>query len=135
MSSVRVVDIGGGITSENFADVAERRIKEGRPEEGSKGKFFDGLTTSKLRSIYAMIVNVQSRMDGPDAFEVIKPDLQYLKVRMAYEAGRERSVKVFLDKTGLMDAIGRVKDCEEFTLFCRYAESLVAYFKYYGGRD
>lgn len=54
---------------------------------------------------------------------------------MAYEAGREDAVKGFLEATGLMKAIDELHSYEQFLLFCRYAESLVAYFKFYGGKD
>jgi CRISPR-associated protein Csm2 len=54
---------------------------------------------------------------------------------MAYEAGREQVVKEFLNKTYLMIAVDTIKNYEQFLLYCRYAESLVAYFKFYGGED
>ena len=54
---------------------------------------------------------------------------------MAYEAGRESAVKSFFEKAHLMGMLDSVLTYDQFLLYCRYAESLVAYFKYYGGKD
>lgn len=98
-------------------------------------KGFKNLTTSKIRSIYALIMNLYTRIDGEESFQKHRSDIQYLKVRMAYEAGREDSVKSFLDETSLGKAVDKIRDYDTFVLYCRYAESLVAYFKFFGGRD
>lgn len=117
-----------------FARFAEGKMsKEGKG--GVRELAFHSLTTSKLRNIYGLIMNLYTKMDSPLDFEKSKGELQYLKVKMAYEAGREQAVKEFLSKTHLMTAISYIKTYEQFLLYCRYAESLVAYFKYYGGRD
>ena len=64
-------------------------------------------------------------------------DLQYIKVKMAYESGRERNrdVKEFISQTFLMVLLDQIETYEQFVLYCRYAESLVAYFKFYGGKE
>lgn len=118
----------GNLNGTNYADVAQRIMSQ-REER------FPGLTTTKLRKIYGLIANIYTRIDSPDSFEANRSDLQYLKAKMAYEAGREKPVKAFLDATGLMGLISVVKTYDQFVLYCRYAESLVAYFKFYGGRD
>lgn len=113
----------------NYACRAEKIMNE-YCNEG-----FKNLTTSKIRGIYSLITNLYTRIDGEESFQKHRSDIQYLKVRMAYEAGRENSVKFFLDKTSLGKAVDDIKDYDTFLLYCRYAESLVAYFKFYGGRD
>ena len=119
---------GAEINERNYADYAERAIRENRLATGR-------LTTTALRRVYGYIINVNTQIDCESDFESHCSDVQYLKVRMAYESGRERSMKEFLEKTDLMRAVNAVKDYPQFQLFCRYAESLVAYFKFYGGRD
>lgn len=118
------------LTSENYANTAERLMK-GYLEKAEGQK----LTTSKLRGIYAMVMNVYTKANSPQEYQACKSDIQYLRVRMAYEAGREPAVKYFLLKTNLMDVLGKVETYEQFMLYCRYAESLVAYFKFFGGKD
>ena len=118
------------LTSENYANTAERLMK-GYLEKAEGQK----LTTSKLRGIYAMVMNVYTKANSPQEYQACKSDIQYLRVRMAYEAGREPAVRSFLLKTRLMDVLGKVETYDQFMLYCRYAESLVAYFKFFGGKD
>jgi CRISPR-associated protein Csm2 len=121
------------LTTENYASCAEKVM-----EELSKRQF-NKLTTTKLRGMYSLITNVSVRVTNQEEFERATADIQYLKVRMAYEAGREKErekpVKTFLDATHLMAYVDAIKSYEQFQLYCRYAEALVAYFKYFGGKD
>lgn len=116
------------LDEDNYADVANQ-IMEGRERR------FPKLTTSKLRGIYGYIMNVYTRADTPEEFEKCRSEIQYLKVRMAYESGRDKDVKEFIQVSYLLKALDNVKTYDQFRLYCRYAESLVAYFKFYGGRD
>lgn len=127
------------ISEENYAVFAERTMKDLKDLKDAPARrgstSFGGLTTTKLRGIYGLVMNVYTKINTPDDFEEHKSDLQYLRVKMAYEAGREDAVKTFLAKTRLMDLAADVGDYDQFKLYCRYAESLVAYFKFYGGKD
>ena len=116
------------VTSTNYASMAEDLMRSYAPESGK-------LTTTKLRGIYALIMNVSAKINVPEDYEPHRPDIQYLKVRMAYEAGRESSVKTFLQKTHLMDLVDAVNGFDQFKLYCRYAEALVAYFRFFGGKE
>lgn len=116
----------------NYADKAKGCVEKSKD---NYGKLFGGLTTTKLRSIYGLIMNVYTKINEPSDFMKYRSDIQYLQVKMAYESGREQTVAKFIDKTHLMDAVSRIKTYEQFLLYCRYAESLVAYFKFYGGKD
>lgn len=129
---VELAPVGNGemLNSENYAIIAE-----GIMRQTQDGRIFKNLTTSKLRRMYSFIMNLYTQINVPEDFFEHLGDLQYLKVRMAYEAGRERSVKEFLESTQLMSSIDSIKTYSQFMLYCRYAESLVAYFKFYGGRD
>lgn len=134
------IQIKGGreLTSQNFASLAEERMTVAAGDGKRDLAFKTGgrnLSTSKLRSIYALIMNIYTKVDKPQDYEDHKTDLQYLKVKMAYEAGREDAVKQFLEKTSLMALIDGINDYNQFILYCRYAESLVAYFKFYGGKE
>lgn len=123
---------GTTLDETNYASCAEKIVKKARDDHGH---LFGGLTTTKLRSIYGLIMNVYTKINESSDFERHRSDIQYLRVKMAYEAGRERAVKRFIDDTYLMEAVKRIGTYEQFLLYCRYAESLVAYFKFYGGKD
>lgn len=124
------------IDKTDYADTAEKLMKRLSKETGGKdSKPFNGLTTTKLRRIYGYIMNIYTKINERSDFEAHLGDIQYLKVRMAYESGREESVKGFLKETHLMTLVDQVGSYDEFMLYCRYAESLVAYFKFFGGKD
>lgn len=121
------------LTSENYARIAEQIVRANK-EKGREG-WFEGLSTTKIRNMYSLVMNVYTRITDKESFEANKGDLQYIKVKMAYESGREKVVKNFIQGTGLMSAIDNISTYDQFLLYCRYAESLVAYFKFYGGEE
>lgn len=122
------------IDEASYADLAEKIMATAFTGNGH-GKPFGGLTTSKIRDIYALIMNIYTKINEPGDFETYKNEMQYLRVKMAYEVGRDSAVKEFLEKTHLMETVRHIVMYEQFLLYCRYAESLVAYFKFYGGKD
>lgn len=93
------------------------------------------ITTNQIRNVLSLINELyeMARMnDEPVLDENIRSHVQYVKMRLVYEAGRSRDVKDMLEKSGLLgclDSIGSSKD--ELVLVCRYTEALVAYHKYY----
>ena len=53
-------------------------------------------------------------------------------MKLVYAAARDNTVKDLMNKSGLLDelkAVGNSRD--QLILVCRYAESLVAFHKYY----
>lgn len=125
------------ISGENYAQVAELIVRTAKAK--GRDSWFERLSMSKLRGIYGLITNVYTRVNKPEDLEGNMGDLQYIKVKMAYEAGRDKTVKDFVGSastgTALMNALDNVKTYDQFILYCRYAESLVAYFKFYGGKE
>lgn len=119
---------GDTLSEEDYAAVAEKRMKE-LVDEDKK------LTTTKLRNIYSLIMYIYGRAGTEKEYSQRRHDIQYLKVRMAYKAGRDDSVERFLTRTYLMKYVDAVTCFEQFMLYCRYAEALVAYFKFFGGKD
>lgn len=97
------------------------------------------ITTTKIRSILCMLSELQKRdiknLDQQLSKE-FQSDLQYYKMRCVYEAGRGEDVKYFMEQSkliGLIDWIGASRN--NFQLYCHYVEALVAFHKYYGGKD
>lgn len=71
--------------------------------------------------------------------ETLTPELagriQYLKVRMIYEAGRDESVNEFLRRSQLIDHVDKVGTSrKDYLLITRYMEALVA-FRTFRGDD
>lgn len=97
------------------------------------------LTTTKIRnllsllnSIYQMISDEQKESLSDD----VKGKIQYFKMRCAYEAGRDDAVLDFVKKSNVMKYIDNIKNSKsEFVLFYHYVEALVAYHRFYGGKN
>jgi len=124
------------LTEENYVGIAEQAIKELCSEKDQKGRLVGPVTTSKIRNLLAMtsdIYNdvVNSQSDKLNA-EIIGR-INYMKIRFIYEAGREPKVKKLVDKAKILEQIKGSRD--QYILFSRYMEALVAYRKFYGGRD
>ena len=90
--------------------------------------------------IYNDVVN---SMDETLSAEV-KGRINYLKIRMIYEAGREtgndpvrdHKVRNFLEYTDLIRHLDDINGSRrQYILFNRYMEALVAYRKFYGKKD
>ena len=94
----------------------------------------DGMHTilSLVTELYNDIIHEPSNKLGEEYVERI----QYLRLRIAYEAGRDKQVAEFVRKSNLLGYVKQIKDNKKlFLLFTKYVEALVAYHKYYGGRD
>lgn len=122
------------LTKENYVDEAEKVMKK-LSDEGGKRR----LTTSKIRNLLGMISDIyndvrhvtEEKLDS----EMVSR-IQYLKMHIAYEAGREDTVKHFVEEADLFNVINNIgRSREKLILFCHYMEALVAYHRYYGGRD
>lgn len=81
----------GVITDLNFAKIAEAIIAPLDKASGKRAFVFSGLSMSKLRGIYSLITNIHARVITPEDLNACMSDLQYIKVKMAYESGRERN--------------------------------------------
>ena len=125
------------LTKTNFADQAEKVIQS--MIEDKKGNSRIRLTTSKIRNLLAMtnvLYNHARQKKNEVLDEDLLRDIQYLKMRFAYESGREPDVKAFVEKAEIMQHINRIgKSREKLLLFCNYIESLVAYHRFFGGKD
>lgn len=63
-------------------------------------------------------------------------EIKYLKIKIAYQAGREKAVKDFVQKAKLNEKIDAIGDSlDHYKKFAKYIEALVAYHKFYGGKD
>ncbi len=123
------------LQTDNYVEQAEKVMR--KLQEAGNGKF--KLTTSKIRNILAMVselYNDTQRLRAETLSEDLVGRVQYLKMRVAYEAGRDGIVMDFVKKAELLEEIGRIgRKKEQLLLFCHYMEALVAYHKFLGGRD
>ncbi|MDY4062062.1 MAG: type III-A CRISPR-associated protein Csm2, partial [Candidatus Limiplasma sp.] len=91
------------------------------------------------------VYNVESLRTEPELSAESKLKLMRLRVRMVYDAGRERDVKDFVEQAKLLEYLKGVGNSREAMIqfahyeamiqFAHYVEALVAYHRYLGGRD
>lgn len=126
------------LTKINFADQADKVIQS-MIEIDKRGNKYIRLTTSKIRNLLAMtnvLYNHARQKKNEVLDENLLHEIQYLKMRFAYESGREKDVEIFVKKAEIMQHINAIgQSREQLLLFCNYMESLVAYHRYHGGKD
>lgn len=136
---------------ENIVAEAERIMKS-LAYKDKNGNYRIDLTTSQIRKFLTAVNRTANKVEiyrsqNPQAKslpEDMVGEIQYLQVQLVYQAGREngkrgtKPVTEFIDKDHA-NLIARIKaignSFEKFEEFCRYVEALVAYHKFYGGKD
>lgn len=128
-----------GLNNQNYVDEAEKAILELKNMKDRNNRTLPMVTTSKLRNLLSMtsdIYNAVLNQTEDRLSEEICSRIEYLRVRFLYEAGREPSVRNMVEKAGILEALKDIKGSKEnYILFSRYMEALVAFHKYYGGRE
>ena len=114
-----------------------------RMKENGGGKLV--ITKSQIRKFLAAVNALTNKVDVYRAQHVeaaaLSPALasavKYLKVQLAYQAGREpKKVQPFVETARLKERIDGIgTDLRAYEDFAHYMEALVAYHKFYGGRD
>ena len=140
------------ITEENYLDNAERVIQ--KIVQNPK----DMVTTSQIRNILSNvsdIYNVVQRMHRTgDLAQEVRSKIRELIMHCYYSAGREKNVKIFFLRSSLfinLKGILEISTVEgkkemplevqnlgekgRFLLVHKYLESLVAFHRFYGGKD
>ena len=137
---------------DNYVDRADKVMRV-LSEEAQKSYGSKMVTTSQIRKFLTAVNRVNGKIDQfkngnkSSASGRIPEDIQmetkFLKVKLAYQIGRADSgryranpVKEFADKSGLIGEIDKIGDSlERYENFARYVEALVAFHKFYGGKD
>lgn len=137
---------------DNYVDRADK-VMRALSEEAQKSYGSKMVTTSQIRKFLTAVNRVNGKIDQfkngnkSSASGRIPEDLQmeikFLKVKLAYQIGRADSgrnranpVKEFADKSGLIGEIDKIGDSlERYENFAHYVEALVAFHKFYGGKD
>ncbi|SEG00748.1 CRISPR-associated protein, Csm2 family [Eubacterium ruminantium] len=126
------------INETNYVDVAEKTINRLKEKKDNKGKPVGLVTTSKIRNILAMgaeIYNDVLLAKDETLDNELKGRIDYLRIRTLYEAGRDSAVKSFVIEARVPDIIKEIKTKQDYILFYRYMESLVAFHRFFGGKD
>lgn len=128
------------INDNNCVDKAENVIKN--LVKGARKNFKgepDIVTTSKIRNLLAMNADIYNQVltkSSEKLDDEICGRIENLRVRFMYECGREPKVKEFVQQAEILEILKEIKQSKKnYLLFSRYMEALIAFHKYYGGRE
>ena len=124
------------LTEKGYVDQAEEIITK-KLKKDWNGK--PVLTTSKIRNILGMFSSLYDEVihvQGDKLPEELEGRIQYLRLHIAYEAGRDNNVRDFVINSDLLYQVAQIGDSKKKFMLCsKYMEALVAYHRFHGGRD
>ena len=120
------------LTDNNYVDKAEKVIKSLNRNKRDSKLFL--LTTSKIRNLLNLTSTLFDESKVRE-YKDLADKIAYLRVQFVYQSGRETSVKDLVKKAEILDILKEINNKESLQRFCRYMEALVAYFRFYGGKD
>ena len=130
------------INQTNYVDKAEKAIRSLRDkaEQQRRGRGeLKIVTTSKIRNLLAMTADIYNQVmicQNDKLNDDLKGRIEYLRVRFMYECGREVLVKNFVEEADILSILKEINGSKKnYILFSRYMEALIAFHKYYGGKD
>lgn len=117
---------------EDYVDEAERIMRNlmSQPKK---------VTTSKIRNLLSLVTDIYNE-ENIRTDEKLRPEsivkLNLMRVRVAYECGRDDTVKSFVAQTNLLEYLkGISTDRADLIRFAHYMEALVAFHRYFGGKE
>lgn len=119
----------------HYVDRAEAVIKEMKNKNFKYGK--DQLTTNQIRNLLSLTSTIYDELQQKSISE-ISDQIAYLRIKFIYQSGRNEAVKALIELAGILGLLKQIQNANDSKMmlrFCRYMEALVAYFKYYGGKD
>ena len=100
---------------------------------------YRAITTSKLRNILSMLMdvyNAEQLRTEEKLTEESGRKLQLARIRIAYECGRDNSTKTFVESAKVLAYLKGIGNSrEEAIRYIHYMEALVAYHRFFGGRE
>lgn len=109
-----------------------------------KGDLVIALKTNQIRK-FLTAVNITANKvsiyrskypQNKQLSDELADEIRYLEVKLVYQAGRDKVVREFIEEAKLLTMVKEIgNSIVKFEEFCRYVEALVAYHKYYGGKD
>ena len=127
------------ISEKEYVEKAEAAIRSHKERKDQRGKAVAMVTTSKIRNLLSMTSDIYTEVlnwKEDKLSDELCGRIDYLKVRVLYEVGREPTVRNFEKDTHMLECINGSKGSKKnYILFSRYMEAFVAYHRYFGGKD
>ena len=96
------------ITEKNYVKKAEDVIKNLKDKKDKNGKTVQMVTTSKIRNLLAMTADIYNDVIAQTDTKLTEEQIsriEYLKIRIIYESGREQTVKYLVEESGMLEMI------------------------------
>ena len=128
------------INESTYVDKAEKVIINLAEESKKKNRGkVNIVTTAKIRNLLAMTADIYNQVvtsSKETLSEELNGRVEYLRVRFMYECGREPKVREFVQKAEILEILKEIKQSKKnYLLFSKYMEALIAFHRYYGGKD
>lgn len=117
---------------EDYVDEAERIMRSlmSQPKK---------VTTSKIRNLLSLVTDIYNTENIRTEEKLLPESIvkhNLMRVRVAYECGRDDTVKSFVAQTNLLEYLkGISTDRADLIRFAHYMEALVAFHRYFGGKE
>ena len=112
------------INENNYVDKAEEAIKSLVEESKQKCR-------GKVNIYNQVLTYTSEKLD-----DEICGRIEYLRIRFIYECGREPKVKAFVKQAEILEILKEIRQSKKnYLLFSKYMEALIAFHKYYGGKE
>lgn len=131
--------------SENtYVNKAEQVIKTLQSRKNDRnGRTIPMVATSKIRNLLAMTSDIYNDVinnEEENLSSECRERIEYLYIRFIYEIGRDDKqyggVKDFAETADILKIIKEIEGSRKnYIMFNRYMEALVAFHRYYGGKD
>ena len=128
--------------AEDIVQKAEKVILSLK-EKNERG-YNNMITTSQIRKFLTAVNAVTNRVEVfkvrcnecENLSEELINEIKFLKVKLVYKVGKDKKLRPFVEKAELLEMIDGIgSSIRKYENFARYMEALVAYHKYYGGKD
>lgn len=117
---------------EDYIDRADAIMKEMSEQR-------QNITTSKIRNLLSLVSGIYDAERLRTEQTLTKESVAgigMMRIRTAYECGRDRDTKSFVEKARLLQYLKGIGDSrEDLIAFAHYMEALVAYHRFYGGKE
>ena len=128
------------IDNKNYVERAEKVIVSLKNKVNPRnGRPVPMVTTSKIRNLLAMTADIYNEVmasNDENLSSDLKARIEYLRVHFVYESGREAGVRNLVQEAGILEILKSMSGTKtDYILFNRYMEALVAFHKFYGGKD
>lgn len=118
----------------DFGQIQPEKLNELAKE---KGKEFAHIKTNQIRNFFGAVNSVRQMVKAGKNAEEIRRELILLQPKLAYAGGRKKEVKPFAEFMidVIKSTVNAQKQDDAIKNFFAFVEALVAYHKFYDGRD